>query len=146
MGRGSEPGEQTAALFGAKTIAAFLNSAGGTLVIGVEDDGHVLGLEQDLQTMRGSKDRLEQALTSLVCDRIGAEYASFIKNRFEEIDGQTICVVDVEKAPVPAYMDGPRGKEFFTRLGIHDAHARSRGNGALRADELGVVVDGWWLA
>ncbi|HEY3735196.1 MAG TPA: RNA-binding domain-containing protein, partial [Streptosporangiaceae bacterium] len=30
-----------------KTIAAFLNTGGGTLVIGVADDGEVLGLEPD---------------------------------------------------------------------------------------------------
>ncbi|TEU13937.1 MAG: DUF262 domain-containing protein [Anaerolineales bacterium] len=100
-----------------KTIAAFLNTAGGTLVIGVEDDGHVLGLARDLQILQGSQDRFEQTLMNLVCDRIGAEFGPFIKVRFEEIDGQTVCVVDVDRAPEPAFMDGPRGKEFFTRLG-----------------------------
>jgi len=100
-----------------KNIAAFLNTAGGTLVIGVEDDGHVLGLEQDLKTMQNSKDRFEQALMSLVRDRIGAEFAPFLKTRFEEIDRQTVCVVDVDRAPEPAFMEGPRGKEFYTRLG-----------------------------
>lgn len=100
-----------------KIIAAFLNTAGGTLVIGVEDDGHVLGLAQDLRTMQNSKDRFEQTLMSLVRDRIGAEFAPFIKVRFEEIEGQTVCVVDVDKAPEPAFMDGPHGKEFYVRLG-----------------------------
>lgn len=100
-----------------KTIAAFLNTAGGTLVIGVEDDGHVLGLAQDLKTMRNSTDRLEQKLMSLVRDRIGVEFAPFIKTRFEEIEGQTVCVVDVDRAPEPAFMEGPRGKEFYVRLG-----------------------------
>ena len=100
-----------------KTIAAFLNTAGGTLVIGVEDDGHILGLAQDLKAMQNSKDRFEQKLMSLVCDRIGAEFASFIKTRFEEIGGQTVYVVDVDRVPEPAFMEGPRGKEFYVRLG-----------------------------
>lgn len=100
-----------------KTIAAFLNTAGGTLVIGVEDDGHVLGLAQDLKTLQSSADRLEQTLMNLVHKHIGAEIAPFIRSRFEEIDGQTVCVVDVDKASEPAFMRGPRGKEFFVRLG-----------------------------
>ena len=100
-----------------KTIAAFLNTAGGTLVIGVEDDGHILGLAQDLRIMQNSKDRFEQTLMNLIHDRIGAEFAPFIKVRFEEIEGQTVCVVDVDKAPEPAFMEGPRGKEFYVRLG-----------------------------
>ena len=100
-----------------KTIAAFLNTAGGTLVIGVEDDGHILGLAQDLRIVQNSKDRFEQTLMSLVRDRIGAEFAPFIKVRFEEIEGRTVCVVDVDKAPEPAFMEAPRGKEFYVRLG-----------------------------
>jgi predicted HTH transcriptional regulator len=100
-----------------KTIAAFLNSAGGTLVIGVEDDGHVLGLEQDLKTLRNSRDRFEQTLMNLVHEKIGGEFGPFIKIRFEQMDGQLVCVVDVDKAQLPAFMEGPRGKEFYTRLG-----------------------------
>ena len=54
---------------------------------------------------------------NLIHDRIGAEFAPFIKVRFEEMEGRTVCVVDVDKAPEPAFMDGPRGKEFHVRLG-----------------------------
>jgi len=100
-----------------KTIAAFLNTAGGTLVIGVEDDGHILGLAQDLIMTKGSVDNFEQTLMSLVQRYIGAGIAPFIKNRFEEIDDQTVCVVDVDRAGEPIFMDGPRGKEFYVRLG-----------------------------
>lgn len=84
-----------------KTIAAFLNSAGGTLVIGVEDDGHVYGLENDLKSTGKSLDRFEQMLTSLISDRIGPEYAHFIRIRFGAIDGQSVCVVDTDKALEP---------------------------------------------
>ncbi len=100
-----------------KTIVAFLNTAGGTLVIGVEDDGHTCGLSLDLKLVRNSTDRFEQTLMSLVHKHIGAGVAPFISSRFEEIGGQTVCVVDVDKASEPAFMKGPRGKEFFVRLG-----------------------------
>lgn len=36
----------------AKTVAAFCNSRGGTLVIGVDDQGHPVGLDRDLATLR----------------------------------------------------------------------------------------------
>jgi hypothetical protein len=99
-----------------KTIAAFLNSAGGTLIIGVEDNGAIFGLGRDLKTVKGrSLDGFEQLLSSLISDRIGVEFASFIKIRFEQLDGENICAVDVEQAPEPAFMAGPRGKEFFVR-------------------------------
>jgi predicted HTH transcriptional regulator len=100
-----------------KTIAAFLNTDGGTLVIGVEDDGHVLGLEPDLKTLKESLDHFEQTLMNLIHRSIGAEFAPFIKTRFEEIDGRTVCVVDVDKAPEPAFLKGQHRKEFHVRLG-----------------------------
>ena len=35
-----------------KTIAAFVNSEGDTLFIGVDDDGNVVGLENDYQLLK----------------------------------------------------------------------------------------------
>src|SRR6266571_9260234 len=40
----------------AKTVAAFANSQGGTLLIGVDDEGQVLGLEHDYLSL-GDVDR-----------------------------------------------------------------------------------------
>jgi uncharacterized protein YaaQ len=100
-----------------KTIGAFLNSAGGTLLIGVEDNGHVCGLSSDLKTMRGSADRFEQLLTSLVADKIGAEFAHLVKLRLETLEGETVCVVEADRAPEPVYVTSARGREFFVRLG-----------------------------
>jgi hypothetical protein len=100
-----------------KTIAAFLNSAGGTLVIGVEDDGHVYGLDKDLSTTGNSVDEFEQLLTSLISDRIGAQHSHFMAIRHEPIDGKTVCVVDVDRSFEPAYLKGRRGAEFHVRVG-----------------------------
>jgi predicted HTH transcriptional regulator len=38
-----------------KTIAAFLNSEGGTLLIGVADSGSVLGIEPDFEYLKQGK-------------------------------------------------------------------------------------------
>lgn len=101
-----------------KTITAFLNSDGGTLIIGVEDDGNVFGLAHDLKTIRGkSLDGVEQMLSNLISDRIGANYARFIHTRFEEVNSDVICAIDVDKAPEPAFMEGPRGRELYVRVG-----------------------------
>lgn len=100
-----------------KTIAAFLNSEGGTLIIGVEDDGNVLGLGNDLASMNNSLDRFEQLLAEMITFRIGPEYAKFVEIRFERIDDQNICAVDVETSSIPAFMESDRGKEFYVRVG-----------------------------
>ncbi|HQE92156.1 MAG TPA: DUF262 domain-containing protein [Anaerolineae bacterium] len=101
-----------------KTIAAFLNSAGGTLIIGVDDSGGIVGLRRDLQLVKEkSLDGFEQLLTSLIGAHIGLEFARLLKIRFEELNGERICAVDVENSPEPAFVDSPRGKEFFIRHG-----------------------------
>jgi len=100
-----------------KTIAAFLNTAGGTLVIGVEDNGHVCGLDNDLKVARNSLDRFEQILTSLIADKIGPQYGHLIKIRFETVEDRTVCVIDVDRAAEPVFVKGPSGSQFYTRVG-----------------------------
>jgi predicted HTH transcriptional regulator len=100
-----------------KTVAAFLNSEGGTLVIGVEDNGGAYGLDRDLASLENSVDRFLNLLVTLITDYIGAEFSSMIKTRFERLDGHQICVLDVDRAPIPAYLRGEQGAEFFVRTG-----------------------------
>ena len=100
-----------------KTIAAFMNSEGGTLLIGVEDSGAIFGLERDLSLLGGSEDKFLQLIGSLVADRIGVEFSQNVGFRMDSIDGESICVVDVAKSPGAAYVSGPTGSEFYVRLG-----------------------------
>ncbi len=63
-----------------KTIAAFLNSDGGTLIIGVEDDGNIYGLEKDLHSMnKGNLDKFERHLVQLVVNNIGTRFLPYCK-------------------------------------------------------------------
>jgi hypothetical protein len=100
-----------------KTIAAFMNSNGGSLLIGVEDSGQIFGLNKDLSILGDSQDRFFQLLSSLVADKIGPQYASLVSPQVEDIDGKKICVVKTSKSSEPAFLDGQRGREFFVRVG-----------------------------
>jgi len=100
-----------------KTIGAFLNSEGGTLIIGVGDDGKIFGIEKDLNIYNRSQDKFNQLLSSLIMDHIGVEYTPFIKFNFEKIENKIICIVDVEKSFEPSYLTTSKGKEFFVRVG-----------------------------
>jgi hypothetical protein len=100
-----------------KTVVAFMNSQGGTLVIGVDDDGSVVGLDRDLSLTANSRDRFEQLMASLIFERIGPVFAPFTTARFEEADGKLVYVVDVERTPEPAFLRTEKGREFFVRIG-----------------------------
>jgi hypothetical protein len=100
-----------------KTIIAFLNSQGGTLVIGVEDDGTIYGIENDLNFYSNSVDKFLTTLSSLYIDYIGAEFTAYIQSEVQEVEGKKVCVVRVQKSRRPAYYSGPQGSEFFIRVG-----------------------------
>lgn len=99
-----------------KTIAAFMNSDGGTLLIGVEDDGTTFGLDKDLAVV-GSRDRFEQTLVTLISDEIGAAVAHYYRIRFESVGEKLVCVVDVDPVREGVFVKGDKGKEFFIRVG-----------------------------
>ncbi len=100
-----------------KTIAAFLNSSGGILLIGVEDEGQIFGLAPDLSLVNGSLDKFGVLLTTLIADYIGAEFAPLLDISYEKIGEEKICKISVEKSHTPVYMKGDRGSEFWTRFG-----------------------------
>jgi hypothetical protein len=108
-----------------KTVAAFLNSDGGTLLIGVADDGTVLGLQPDYQTLK-KKDRDGYELwlmNDLLLKEFGKATAPFISISFGLVDGKDVCRVTVQPGPEPTYVtikDPKSGQAiecFFIRTG-----------------------------
>ncbi len=98
-----------------KTIAAFLNTEGGVLLIGVEDDGTLQGMEDDLRLFGGSRDRFEQHLDNLIAGHLGPEHAPRIRRRFGEVEGKAVYVVEVERATEPVYLRWQE-EEFYIRM------------------------------
>ncbi|MEZ4273640.1 MAG: putative DNA binding domain-containing protein [Myxococcota bacterium] len=103
----------------AKTVAGFLNAKGGTLLIGVDDDGNVLGLEPDYKTLskRPDKDGYEQFLVNLLSSSLGKAAAANVSPSFHAVDGKEICLVDVEPSPSPVYLKDGANSRFYVRTG-----------------------------
>ncbi len=102
-----------------KSIVGFLNGNGGTLVIGVDDECVVKGLERDVKTLpKKNKDSFENHLVMLVRTMIGLQYTKYLSTRFEKIDGKEICLVTVRMGHKPAYIhNGDKHEDFFVRVG-----------------------------
>ena len=103
-----------------KTIVAFLNSQGGTLLIGVKDDGNIFGLEQDLSLLKNKKniDDFQLKLVRLIIENIGSYFINkYIKIRFKELEGKEICIVDVKMSLKKAFLKTDKGLEFYIRVG-----------------------------
>ncbi|MFV0318498.1 MAG: type I restriction endonuclease, partial [Microthrixaceae bacterium] len=91
-----------------KTIAGFANSPyGGTLLVGVTDDGEIHGLEDDYASFskrgeRGDRDLWGQHLKNLV-DRLGKSAATLVDWEFHTIDRRDIARISVAASDHPVY-------------------------------------------
>jgi membrane protein YdbS with pleckstrin-like domain len=102
-----------------KTIVAFLNAEGGTLVIGVNDAGETVGLENDYKTLpKKNRDGFENHIGMLVKTMIGLPFAKYVSAGFDLIDGKDVCIVTVGESHKPAYLRGSdKSEEFYVRVG-----------------------------
>jgi len=107
-----------------KTVAAFANSQGGTLLIGVSDSGEVLGLEADYLSLGGvNRDKFELHLRNLLNSAFGAAFVSSkLKVLFPAVGEVEICQVDIQPAAKPFVLNvkdknGVGQEKFYVRSG-----------------------------
>tara|TARA_R100001369_G_scaffold90569_1_gene129770 strand:+ start:1702 stop:2475 length:774 start_codon:yes stop_codon:yes gene_type:complete len=105
----------------AKNIAGFMNTEGGHLIIGVNDDGSILGLEQDYGTLKKpNKDWFEQYIRQLVSLKFGTHLSplvNWLKWLFMNFEENDICYVRVQKSQKPLYLNLGDRSHFFIRTG-----------------------------
>lgn len=104
-----------------KTICAFMNSDGGTLLVGVDDEGRPLGIELDFPYVHSkNRDGWERWLLDLASNSMGTSAATDLRVWFCAIDGKTIARIDVSRATSPVFAKmskSGKGEVFFARLG-----------------------------
>lgn len=99
-----------------KTIAAFLNSGGGTLLIGIEDNKNILGLQPDYDsfTKPDKLDEFQKHFDNLIGKSLGNRFQRNLTVTFPTMEGKTICMVEVkEKSSEPVYVMDENNKETF---------------------------------
>lgn len=105
-----EPYIEEAAL---KTVVAFLNSDGGDLLLGVQDNGNVVGLAAEIQAIhKSNRDKFLLHVKNALRDRIGAPSYPLIDQRIVELQGNMILWVRCAPSEVPAFLDE---EKFFVR-------------------------------
>ena len=102
----------------AKTISAFLNSNGGNLFIGIDDNQNSLGLSDDIGTLKKQDiDGFELQLIEVIKKYIGKEFSSHIRITFPEYDQQNICRISVSQSSRPVFVRFEGKEDFFIRSG-----------------------------
>jgi len=101
-----------------KTISGFMNKKGGILLIGVEDDGNIIGLDLDYATFKKeNKDNFSQHLSNILERDIGIQFSNYWKEKFIEIDNKEICIIEVSKSLKPVFTRVNNEEKFFVRSG-----------------------------
>lgn len=108
-----------------KEIAAFLNSDGGTLLIGVSDDKRGIGLEPDFASFSDESYRNTDGFWRHLSTKIGNAFGQYIAQQiditFPVLDRHVICRVDVPPGDKEALLDvvsnGQKKSVFYIRVG-----------------------------
>jgi hypothetical protein len=101
-----------------KSIAGFLNSKGGTLLIGVADKKTIFGLEKDYQTLpKKNDDGFENHLIQLIKSSIGINFMKFVSIDFIEIKSKEICYIRIKSADKPVFVTNGEHEDFYVRSG-----------------------------
>ena len=91
-----------------KTVAAFLNSReGGTLLVGVADDGTAIGLQPDYLALhkdgKDDADLFQLALTQAVLNSVGAAAATNVTTQIHTVGGKAVCRLHVKPSGHPVH-------------------------------------------
>ncbi len=99
-------------------VAAFLNSReGGTVLIGVEDNGTVIGLDEDYAAANARKpnrDGYQLTLQDSLASHLEGHWSQFYTISFGTVQGRDVCRIDVQPAPEEVFL---KNGDFYIREG-----------------------------
>tara|TARA_Y100001935_G_scaffold246931_1_gene242149 strand:- start:320 stop:994 length:675 start_codon:yes stop_codon:yes gene_type:complete len=92
-----------------KNVVAFANTNGGTLIIGVDDDGNILGIENDFYK---NDDKYKLNFKNGLKEKIGSKIFGLIDYNILEVNSKLIFVVDIKKSDKAVFYEK---KDFYVR-------------------------------
>lgn len=102
-----------------KTICGFLNSVeGGTLVIGLDDNGTPIGLNTDGFE---NEDKMDLHLGNLIKSQLGTSSMVNVTPKFETYKEDRIFLVYCRPSKIPVYLKNGNDEEFYIRAGASSA-------------------------
>ncbi|MGC5332864.1 RNA-binding domain-containing protein [Micromonospora sp. DT62] len=98
-----------------KTVAAFASWNSGTVLVGIDDDGQVVGVPLD------DRDKLQLLIASIIRDSIEPEPTYAV--RWVEHDGRHVLLLEVQGRPRWHVLE-PKRPEFYVRRGASTMPAK----------------------
>ena len=114
-----------------KTVAAYLNSGGGFLLVGVDDDGNPLGLDLD---QFANEDKLLLHWNGLLKQYLGVHITPRVRSTILGVAGKRVLIVQTLPAADPVFFRRDNDEAFFVRTG--------NGTHALKPSEVLRYIEG----
>ena len=97
-----------------KSLAGFLNTDGGTLIVGVSDDGTPVGIKTDKFP---NEDKMSLHLVNIVNDRMGPEAMIAINIHFDDYKDNRVMFIRCKRSLRPVYVKDDNIERFYIRTG-----------------------------
>ena len=97
-----------------KTICAFLNTRGGTILIGITDHSEVIGLKISKPK---EIDNYKQSIIQILRDRVGAQFTTNIHFNTEKVEEYLLLRINCIPSAIPAVLEDKAGQHFYMRSG-----------------------------
>lgn len=102
----------------ARAISSFMNSEGGFLLIGIDDEKNMIGLDNDLAQVHGSLDEFQLTFTNAINTYLGKVNRPLVDIHIEKAEGKDVSIVRVRRSLHPVYLRGEGNEEeFYIRSG-----------------------------
>ena len=102
-----------------KPIAGFLNAKGGSLFIGVDDNGAPLGIKKDLDLKKWNTEKYIRHITDRISQELGNSAAICVRIQMLMDQGLEICAIEVNRSPNPIWFEksekSGKRKVFYVR-------------------------------
>lgn len=102
-----------------KTVAAFMNTDGGTLLVGVADDGTISGIAADNFP---NDDKYLRHFSAIFEQHIGLNFSEFVEFALLPAKGVSVFVVRCRRSPRPVFITTKKDEMFFIRSGPSSRH------------------------
>ena len=99
-----------------QTLVGFMNNKGGVLVIGIDNNKKVLGIEKDLKLF-GDWDKYLLGIQNAIRDFTKSALSDFFEVKRKEKEGKEICVIYVKPCPNVVYYVEGNNEDFYVRQG-----------------------------
>jgi hypothetical protein len=100
-----------------ETISGFLNGFGGKLIIGVDDNKNICGLDKDIIVSGKNLDRYQLYITEKLCQYLGrVECQQYVSVEFYNILNKYVCLVNVKSSRTPIYVRDTQSEYFYLRI------------------------------